>query len=203
MKHHRHVSKTASACFYHIRRLRQIRHLVSREVLTQLVASFVLSRLDYCNAVLAGLSASTLAPLQHAQNALRLLDRRSRITALKKLHWLPVKYRVTFNIATIIHQTFHHRCPSYLSDLVVFAPADSNVYANFAPPLLEPLPSNEAGRSSEGAPSRWPAPTWNSLPATICTIDSHSLSLPSSCPQDTLFCSAFDNILVFTLTLTL
>ena len=63
MKHH--VSKTASA-FYHIRRLRQIRHLVSREVLTQLVISLVLSRLDYCNAVLAGLPASTLAPLQHA-----------------------------------------------------------------------------------------------------------------------------------------
>ena len=39
MKHH--VSKTASACFYHIRRLRQIRHLVSREVLTQLVTSLV------------------------------------------------------------------------------------------------------------------------------------------------------------------
>ena len=51
------------------RRLRQIRHLVSKEVLTQLVTSLVLSRLDYCNAVLAGLPASTLAPLQHAQNA--------------------------------------------------------------------------------------------------------------------------------------
>ena len=48
-------------------------------------------------------------------------------TALQKLHWLPVKYRVTFKIATIMHQTFHRRCPSYLSDLVVFASADSNV----------------------------------------------------------------------------
>ena len=55
-----------TVCFYHIRRLHQIRHLVSREVLTQLVTSLVLSRLDYCNAVLAGLPASTLAPLQHA-----------------------------------------------------------------------------------------------------------------------------------------
>jgi len=103
MKHH--VSKTASSCFYHIRRVRQIRHLVSREVLTQLVTSLVLSRLDYCNAVLAGLLASTLAPLQHAQNtAARLalgIDRKSHITiALQKLHWLPVKYRVTFKIAT-------------------------------------------------------------------------------------------------------
>jgi len=84
--------------FYHIRRLRQIRqirHLVSRAVLMQLVTSLVLSCLDYCNAVLAGLPSSTLAPLQHAQNAAaRLalgLDRRSYITtALQKLHWLPV-----------------------------------------------------------------------------------------------------------------
>ena len=45
MKHH--VIKTSSACFYHIRRLRQIRHLVSREVLIQLVTSLVLSSLDY------------------------------------------------------------------------------------------------------------------------------------------------------------
>ena len=78
------------------------------------------------------LSASTLAPLQRAQNvAARLalgLDRRSHITtALQKLHWLPVKYRVTFKIATIMHQTFHRRCPLYLSDLIVFASADSNV----------------------------------------------------------------------------
>ena len=130
MKHH--VSKTASACFYHIHRLRQIRHLVSREVLTQLMTSLVLSRLDYCKAVLAGLPASTLAPLQHAQNAATQLalglDGRSHIsTALQKLHWLPVKYHVTFKIATIMHQTFHRRCPSYLSDLIVFASADSNV----------------------------------------------------------------------------
>ena len=81
MKHH--VNKIASACFYHTRRLRQIRHHVSREVLKQLVTSLVLSRLDYCNAILASLRASTLMPLQRAQNAAaRLvlgLDRRSSI----------------------------------------------------------------------------------------------------------------------------
>ena len=43
-------------------------------------------------------------------------------------------------------------------------PCDALGY--FAPPRLEPLPSNETGRSSEGAPSQWPAPTlWNSFPA--------------------------------------
>ena len=127
MKHH--VNKIASACFYHIRRLRQIRHHVSREVLKQLVTSLLLSRLDYCNAILAGLPASTLMPLQRAQNdAARLvlgLDRRSKvITTVRDLHWLPVKHRITFNVATLMHQALHRRCPPYLADLVAFSSTD-------------------------------------------------------------------------------
>jgi len=39
----------------------------------------------------------------------------------------------------------------------------TRMYANFAPPRLDPLPSNEAGRSSEGAPSQWPAPTYGTI----------------------------------------
>ena len=82
MKHH--VNKIASACFYHIRRLRQIRHYVSRRVLKQLVTSLVLSRLDYCNAILAGLPALTLMALQREQNSAAPLvlglDRRSSTT---------------------------------------------------------------------------------------------------------------------------
>ena len=39
----------------------------------------------------------------------------------------------------------------------------TSMYANFAPPLLGPLPLNEAGRSSEGMPSQWPAPTYGTV----------------------------------------
>jgi len=52
-----------------LRRLKQIRRLVDQEVTAQLVSAFILSRLDYCNAVLAGLPRSTLDPLQRVQNA--------------------------------------------------------------------------------------------------------------------------------------
>jgi len=129
MKHH--VIKIASACFYHIRRLRNIRHHVSKEVLKQLVTSIVLSRLDYCNAILAGLPVSTLMPLQRAQNAaarlvLGLNRRSSIITALRDLHWLPVKHRITFNVATLMHQALHRRCSAYFTDLVAFSSTDSH-----------------------------------------------------------------------------
>ena len=82
--------------------------------------SLVISRMDYYNSVLVGLPASTLAPLQRVQNAAaRLilgLSRRSHITpALKQLHWLPIKFRITFKVATLMYNIFHQRSPPYLS----------------------------------------------------------------------------------------
>jgi len=64
-----HVAKVAATCFYHLRRLRQIRRCVGAEETTQLVLAFITSRLDYCNSVLAGVPQTTLEPLQRVQNA--------------------------------------------------------------------------------------------------------------------------------------
>ena len=55
-----HVVKVAGACFHQLRHLRQIRRRVGREVTTRLVLALVMSRLDYCNSLLAGLPASTV-----------------------------------------------------------------------------------------------------------------------------------------------
>jgi len=55
-----HIAKVAAVCFYHIRRLRQIRRRVGQVVTTRLVLAMITSRLDYCNSVLVGLPQSTL-----------------------------------------------------------------------------------------------------------------------------------------------
>jgi len=52
MKHH--VAKVVAICYYHFRRLRQIRLRVGQEVTTRLALAMVISRLDYCNAAMAG-----------------------------------------------------------------------------------------------------------------------------------------------------
>ena len=53
----KHVVKIAAACFYHIRRLRQIRRRVGPEVTSsQPILELVTSWLEYCNSVLAPLS---------------------------------------------------------------------------------------------------------------------------------------------------
>jgi len=56
------------------------------------------------------------------------LTRQSHTTpALQQLHWLLVKYRIIFKIATLMHHILHDRCQSYLADLVAFNTANSQV----------------------------------------------------------------------------
>ena len=53
---------TGADVLFHLRRLRSERHQLGQDVTERLVCALVLSRLNYCNTVLAGLPASTLAP---------------------------------------------------------------------------------------------------------------------------------------------
>ena len=54
-----HISKMVASCFSSLRRIKDVRRFLSHASTTRLTVAFVLSRLDYCNAVLAGLSGSS------------------------------------------------------------------------------------------------------------------------------------------------
>jgi len=117
MKHH--VSKVASTCFYQLRRLRQLRRLVGKEITAHLVSALILSRLHYCNALLAGLPCSTMEHLQPDENAAARLvcDLRPHVhmtPALKQLHWLPIKSRIVYKLGLLMHNIHTGRAPQYL-----------------------------------------------------------------------------------------
>ena len=89
----------------------------------RLVSVFVLSRLDYCNAVLACLHSSSLAPLQRVlYAAVRLvtgLGPRGHITGtMMELHWLPIEHRVKFKLCLIMHAAVSGQCPDYIREVV-------------------------------------------------------------------------------------
>jgi len=115
-------SIVTSACFYHIRRLKQICRLLGPDVATSLVSAFVLSRLDYCNSILAGLPKTTIASLQHAQNAAARLVARlgprdhicNALRHLRDLHW----HRITYKLCLLMYLVHNNRAPSYLVDTV-------------------------------------------------------------------------------------
>ena len=78
----------------------------------------------YCNALLAGLPAATLKPLQRVQNAaarlVLYLKWSDHITpALRELHWLPVKQRICYKLCIIVHKCLHNQAPDYLIELFI------------------------------------------------------------------------------------
>ena len=87
------------------------------------MSAFVLSKLNYCNAILAGLPKSTIAPLQRAQNAaarlIGLVAPRDHVTKmLQQLHWLPVQYRISYKLCLLMHLIYTLQAPSYITDIV-------------------------------------------------------------------------------------
>jgi len=118
-----HVSKTTQTCFFHLRRLRQVRRLLGHDVTANLVAAFVLSRLDYGNALLVGLPYTTIAPLQRVINAAVILvyglRARDHVTAaVIELHWLPIEARIQYKVCLLVHLSLNSRAPSYISSLL-------------------------------------------------------------------------------------
>jgi len=77
---HAHIGRVVSTCYFHLRRLRHLRHTVSQEVRQHLVSALILSRIDYCN-----VPDVTLAPQSQVMNAaVRFaagLDPRAHLTA--------------------------------------------------------------------------------------------------------------------------
>ena len=66
-KHRRNICKTS---YFHIRGSRQVQGTMDQSIANAVTCANVSSRLDYCNALLAGMSWSNLDKLQRIQNFL-------------------------------------------------------------------------------------------------------------------------------------
>jgi len=64
-----HVTRVSATCFYWLRQFRRVRRSLDDDAMKTLVHAFVTSRVDYCNAVLAGSPKSTTDTLQRVLNA--------------------------------------------------------------------------------------------------------------------------------------
>jgi len=122
--HARPYCKDGANVLLHLRRLRQIRRLLGRDVVCTLVSAFVLSRVDYCNAVLSGLPQSTIAPLQRVLNAAARvvcgLRPRDHVTdALIGLHWLPIAARIEFKLCLLVCNELNGLAPSFITDMLL------------------------------------------------------------------------------------
>ena len=116
-----HVNNITRSCFFQLRQLRSIRRSLTMEASKTLVHSLVSSRVDYCNSIFYGAANTVLRRLQSVVNAAARLIANTRkfdhITPVLRdqLHWLPIRQRIIFKIATFVQNSLHGRGPSYLS----------------------------------------------------------------------------------------
>ncbi len=118
--HISHVTKTA---FFHLRNIAKLRNMLPVSDAEKLVHAFMTSRLDYCNALLGGCPASSINKLQVVQNAAARVLTRSRkydhITPiLRSLHWLPIKFNISYKILLLTYKALNGLAPAYLTSLL-------------------------------------------------------------------------------------
>ena len=63
------ITATTRSCRYMLYNIRRIRPLLTQKAAQVLVQALIISRLDYCNSLLAGLPAGAIRPLQLIQNS--------------------------------------------------------------------------------------------------------------------------------------
>ncbi len=126
-----HIAKTARSCRFALHNIRKIRPFLTEHAAQLLVQALVISRLDNCNALLAGLPSNTIKPLQMIQNtAARLVfnePKRAHVTPLFiSLHWLPVAARIKFKTLMRAYRTTTGSAPTYFHSLLrIYIPSRS------------------------------------------------------------------------------
>ena len=120
------ISAVSQKCYLNQRNLYRIASKLSYELKIQLVHSNILCFIDYCNSVYSTLTIKQLHSLQKIQNTavrfiFNLYGEKSRehiMPYLKKLHFLPVHYRIKFKISLLMFKCINNIAPPYLSEII-------------------------------------------------------------------------------------
>jgi len=161
-----HVSALCRSGFYHLRQLRPV-----TRSLTPAAAQTASCRLDHCNSLLYGISENLMRRVQSVQNAAaRLLTgarRRDHISpVLRRLHWLPVRRRIDFNLACLVHLSLAGQAPHYLAEDIHLVAAGPSRQLRSSTDRSCSVPrtySTSGDRSLAEAGTR----VWNSLPSNL------------------------------------
>ena len=123
-----HVIKTWKAAYIKIRCVSSIHQYLTKDASKTLVSSPILSRLDYCNSLLAGYPQTVIKPLQQVQNCATKLILRAEHTKplLKQQHWLPIEQKIKYKTSCLCYRIITGTAPQYLIDLVqIYVPSRS------------------------------------------------------------------------------
>ena len=104
-------------CIFLLYNIRRIHPFLNDETAQVLINALVISRMDYCNSLLAGAPALAIRPLELVQKAAACLvfnrPKFSHTTSLLcYLHWLPVAAHIQFKTLVLAYRAVIGTAPS-------------------------------------------------------------------------------------------
>ncbi len=173
-----HFAKTARSYRFALHNIRKIRPSLTEHAAQLLVQALVISRLDYCNALLTGLPSNTIKPLQMIQNAAAQLvfnePKRAHVSPLfVSLHWLPVAARIKFKTLMLAYRTTTGSAPPYFQSLLQIYIPSRNLRSASERRLVVP---SQRGSKSLSRTFLFTIPGWlNDFPTPIRNAGSLSI----------------------------
>ena len=107
-----HVKSVCKNSYNHIQTLHHIRPMLTEDIDKSVVCLLVNAQFDYSNSELCSVTTKKITKLQMVQKTLACvvtsLQHRDHIMpTLKRLHWLPIKSRIDFQIASLLQSPFN------------------------------------------------------------------------------------------------
>ena len=169
------VSKVIKSANYHLRNIGKTGKFLNTDTTKSTIVSLVISRLDYCNGLLCGITDELQCRLQKVQNnAARVVSgskKYDHITpVLKDLHWLPIRKRIEFKILLLTFKYMQGCAPLYLRELLV-KQANTRTLRSNTKNLLQ-IPLTNLKRFGDRAFGAYAPRLWNELPDNIKAADS-------------------------------
>ena len=97
----------------------------------------------------------------------------SATEALKELHWIPIRLRITFKLLMVVHRCLHGDAPKYLKDLLIRMPApERNLHSSRDTERLI-IPRTKLKTFASRAFSVAGPAEWNKLPLRIRQLRSY------------------------------
>jgi hypothetical protein len=169
-----HVAAACKSSWYHLRTIAKVRPCLSQTQSEQLIHALVMSRIDYCNGLLAGARKADLDKLQRIMNAAArivcLIPKATPITnVLRELHWLKIPERVIFKLALLVFKALTGTAPEYIKSLIsIRLPSRTLRSSSGEAPLLQfPMTNLRATDAAFGVAA---PKAWNGLPVHVRSI---------------------------------
>ena len=169
------IAKKVQVCNFHLRNIYNIKDSLPHEARVILVTNLIISNLDYCNAILICSNLKAIKPLELILNrAVRFIcnvRKRDHITPyLKKLHILPIKFRIRFKACLLGFKLFNQISPNYLVENFPLYKPSTNINLRLGPGRDFFMFDTE--KSEKNAICQGIKKEWNKLPINIRCLNS-------------------------------